>query len=142
MGMIRVLCVEDDPIMRRFLAERLEAEPGIQMVSAVSDLPRALLYLRPGEVDIVLLDYQLHGVEGTQLLETMFPWYRGAGACDQNPAVLFCTGFADEAFEAKARLLGARGVVAKEAVARDLIPALCAVASGGLWFHHEVHAEP
>jgi DNA-binding NarL/FixJ family response regulator len=135
--MIRVLCVEDDPVVRTFLAARLTEEPDIQVVATVSDLTRAVIYLRQDGIDVVLLDYLLQGSEGTQLLQSMRPWQRKPedGAC--RPAILFCTGYADEAFEAKARLLGADGVVAKERVSSDLIPAVRAVAEGGRWFRDQ-----
>ncbi len=44
------------------------------------------------------------------------------------------TGFADEGFRAKARMMGARGVVSKDRLATDLIPAIRAVAQGDAWF--------
>jgi DNA-binding NarL/FixJ family response regulator len=134
--MIRVLCVEDDPLTRKFITARLTDETDISVVAAVSDLARALIYLRQGEIDVVLLDYQLQGLDGIHLLEGMFPWHSGPGPSEHHPAVLFCTGFADEAFEARVRMLAARGVVAKERLARDLIPAVRAVAGGGSWFGH------
>jgi DNA-binding NarL/FixJ family response regulator len=50
--------------------------------------------------------------------------------------VLFCTGMADATFELEARALGAAGVVAKEQIARELIPAIRAVAGGESWFRY------
>ena len=132
--MIRLLCVDDDPLMRAYLATRLDAEPDIQVLGAVADVQRAMIYLRRGEVDVLLLDYHLQGGDGTQLVQSMCPWTRWALAAVDRPVVLFCTGFADDAFRAKARMLGARGVVDKARLASDLIPAVRAVADGGAWF--------
>lgn len=132
--MIRVLCVEDEPLMRAYLATRLAAEPDIRLVSAVPDTTRAMIYLHQGEIDVVLLDDHLPGRGGTELLQTMSPWRQWDIGMEERPAVLFCTGFADSTFLAKARGLGARGVVAKERVSSDLIPAIRAVAAGGFWF--------
>ena len=39
--MIRLLCVEDDPLMRTYLATRLQAEPDITVVGSVPDTQRA-----------------------------------------------------------------------------------------------------
>jgi DNA-binding NarL/FixJ family response regulator len=138
--MIRLLSVDDDPLMRAYLATRLDAEPDIHVVSAVADLQRAMVYLRREAVDVLLLDYHLHGADGTQLVQFMCPWTRWSIIGDDRPAILFCTGFADDAFRSKARLLGARGVVAKERVATDLIPAVRTVAQGGSWFEQGIHS--
>lgn len=123
--------------MQEFLARRLTEEPDMCVVSAVCDLARARIFLCQDQIDVVLLDFNLQGLDGSQLLQGMRPWPGGVRAADSGPAVLFCTGYADEAFEAKARLLGADGLVAKDRVARELIPAVRAVAGGGRWFHHE-----
>jgi DNA-binding NarL/FixJ family response regulator len=135
--MIRLLCVEDDPITRTYLATRLQAEPDIQVVGAVPDTQRAMIHLSRGEIDVLLLDYHLQGTDATHLAQTMCPWSDWSPDGEDQPAVLFCTGFADESFRAKARLLGARGVVGKDRLASDLIPAIRAVARGGTWFPTE-----
>src|SRR3954451_3140286 len=64
MSMIRVLCVEDNPLVRAYLEQRLAIEPDIHVVSTVSHARGALTYLRQEEVDIVLLDYQLDHEDG------------------------------------------------------------------------------
>jgi DNA-binding NarL/FixJ family response regulator len=140
--MIRLLCVEDDPIMRTYVATRLQAEPDIQVVGSVPDTQRAMIHLRTGEIDVVLLDYHLQGTDGTSLIYSMSPWSRCSSDAEAHPAILFCTGFADEAFRSKARLLGARGVVAKDRMVDELLPAIRAVAGGDTWFPTEAPAQP
>jgi DNA-binding NarL/FixJ family response regulator len=135
--MIHLLCVEDDPSMRSYLTTRLAEEPDIRMVSAVSDIRTALIYLRREKIDVVLLDLHLHGLDGTHLLQAMYPQGRGAHSNEHHPAVLFCTGFADEAVGAQARLLGAHGVLSKDQLVRDLIPAVRTVARGDCWFNSD-----
>ena len=132
--MIRLLCIDDDPIIRSYLATRLQAEPDITVVGSVPDTQRAMIHLRLGDIDVVLLDYQLQGTDSTHLVQSMSPWTRWSLDADNRPGVLFCTGFADEAFRAKARMVGARGVVSKDRLATDLIPAIRAVAQGDTWF--------
>lgn len=131
--MIRLLCVEDDPLMRIYLATRLAAEPDLQLVGTVADVEAATAYCRRGEVDVLLLDWQLKGTPGVQLLQKLCPWARWCFAAEGRPAVLICTGLADEALRAKARLLGARGVLEKSRLASDLLPAIRAVAEGSWW---------
>jgi len=132
--MIRLLCVDDDPLMRGYLTARLTQEPDIHLVGAVADVQRAMIYLGRDDVDVILLDCQLPGMDGCELVQRMYPWTAADPPGSGHPAILFCTGFADVEFEARARLLGARGVVAKERLASDLVPAVRAVAGGDVWF--------
>lgn len=129
---IRLLCVEDDPLVRTYLTTRLSLEPDILVAAGVPGAAEALAFLREERVDLILLDYLLEGADGMQLL----------GILRQNPPpdggppprVLFCTGHADAAFDARARAMGAAGVIPKERMATELVPAVRAVAAGGLWF--------
>jgi DNA-binding NarL/FixJ family response regulator len=134
MSMIRVLCVEDNPLVRAYLEQRLAIEPDIHVVSTVSHARGALTYLRQEAVDVVLLDYQLDDEDGMQMLDVINDCEGWILERRDGPAILFCTGYADEEFEARARLKGARGVIAKQRMARDLLTAIRAVAEGGQWF--------
>lgn len=138
--MIRVLCVEDDLTVQTYLIRRLEAEPEMCVVGAIHDVNGALTYIRKKSVDVLLLDYELPGVDGMYLmylLEEASHWPEAGRSKGKRPAVLFCTGFADESFAIRADCMGARGVVAKERMARDLVPAIHSVAAGGRWFGTE-----
>ena len=134
--MIRLLCVEDDPLVGSYLATRLGLEPDIEVRGVIPDASEALAFLREQRVDIVLLDYRLEGADGMQLLSAL----SGDGAEPAGtPAVrvLFCTAVADGAFDSQARALGAAGVVPKDQMAAQLIPAVRAVAGGESWFRSE-----
>jgi DNA-binding NarL/FixJ family response regulator len=124
----RLLCVEDDPLVRTFLATRLGMESGFEVAAVVSGAGEALRFLAEQQVDVVLLDYRLEGPDGMQLLGAL----RERGGA--GPRVLFCTGAADEEFQREAREAGAAGVVAKEHLAGELVPALRRVAAGDEWF--------
>src|SRR5438093_7769691 len=125
--MIRLLCVEDDPLVRAYVETRLAAEPDICVVGTAGTVRSALMYLRYEPVDVVLLDYQLSDTDGMYLMETISDWDDWSLRSDARPGILFCTGYADDAFEALAQARGALGIVAKHQMARDLIPAVRAV---------------
>lgn len=136
--MTRILIVEDDRMVRDFLISRLRLEPGLEVVEAVEDAPSAVACLRRLDIDLVLLDYRLEGPDGMQLLHSITLWLGDDfSASRKRPKVLFCTGLATPAFEAEARAMGARGVVAKEKVMLELVPAIRSVIDGGLWFDHQ-----
>src|SRR5438132_9443499 len=128
--MIRILCVDDDPLVREYLVARLSVEPDVVVVGQAESAAAACGVLRETEVDLVLLDYYMEGTDGLRLLQSIALWYEALPEGRSAPAVLFCTGCADPDFEPKARAAGARGVVVKDQVAAALIPAVRAVAGG------------
>jgi two-component system, chemotaxis family, protein-glutamate methylesterase/glutaminase len=71
---IKVLVVDDSTVMRMLLVELLTADPGIEVVGAVSDGEAALEFLEHERADVVLMDIhmpQLDGFEATRrIMET------------------------------------------------------------------------
>ena len=130
--MIRLLCVDDDPLIRTYLATRLGLEPDICVTGVVSNARDALEAIRLGNLDVVILDYQMDGQTGMDLLKQLMQ----QPVCDggARPRILFCTGWADDSLEECARSHGAAGVVAKEQMSTELVPAVRAVAAGGEWY--------
>jgi two-component system, NarL family, response regulator DesR len=128
--MLRLLCVEDDPLVATYLATRLGLEADIEVAGVVETAGEALAFLERETVDLVLLDYHLRGVDGMQLLAAIRRDVEEDGA----PEVLFCTGVADQAFLEQALQMGAAGVVTKDQMAASLLPALRAVGAGARWF--------
>lgn len=96
MSGLSVLVVDDEPLARRRILRLLAKEDGLDRIEAAGDLAearRAADALRP---DILLLDIQMPGGDGFQLLERL---------AQAPPAVVFVTAFdhhALRAFEANA----------------------------------------
>lgn len=130
--MIRLYCIDDDPMIRTYLVSRLSIEKDIRVVGQASDVSEALCGLRETEADVVLLDYCLGQARGTELLQTILS--QPSADSGRSPAVLFCTGWADAAFEAQVRALGAAGVVAKGDLTTQLLSAVRSVAGNAPWF--------
>jgi DNA-binding NtrC family response regulator len=91
--MARILCVEDDPSMLMVLAQIL-TRAGHESVR-VSDAGAALHALRANDIDLVLADFQLPGIDGIELVRMM-------RADRDNTPVFMLTGFGsiDNAMEA------------------------------------------
>ena len=131
--MIRVLCVEDDPVMRELLDAVLRREADVQLVGTVASVREALGVLTSAPVDVVVLDWFLAEAEsGLRLLQTLATWEAQRVMADL-PRTLVCTGYRDEVL-ATAEAWGAHGVVEKPRLSTDLVPALRAVAGGSTWF--------
>jgi DNA-binding NarL/FixJ family response regulator len=124
---IRLLLVEDQALIRRALAEMFQMAHDVRVVAEVEDGPTALEILRrPGlAVDIVLLDIQLPGISGVELLETL------AAEGVATPPVLLLTTFDDDELLLRGIRAGAKGYLLKAVTFEDLCDAVREVAAGG-----------
>lgn len=68
---IRTLVVDDDPMVRRLHAGYLAAVGGFTVVDAVGDGESAVSAAGRGEVDLVLLDMNLPGFSGVEVLHRL-----------------------------------------------------------------------
>jgi two-component system LytT family response regulator len=87
---MRVLVVDDEDMARRRLVRLIEAMPDVQMLGTADDGAAALARVAQGDVDVVLLDIHMPGLDG---LETL-------GLLGARCAVVFTTAHADHALPA------------------------------------------
>lgn len=104
--MIRVLVVDDHPVMRAGLRACLRSEPGLIPVGTVENGDTAVDAADSLRADLVLLDLHVPG-GGLRIS-------RRLKALPQPPKVLLYTAFADEGLLVPARIAGADGVLSKE----------------------------
>ena len=94
---LRILFADDEPLARQRLTDLLAAEQDVEVVGACADgeeAAEAILAQRP---DIVLLDVQMPGLSGFEVVEAI--------GAEDLPAVIFVTAhdeFAPRAFDAHA----------------------------------------
>ena len=122
---IRVLVVDDSPVMRELLVYLLVADPGIQVVGTSSNGEEAIDAVRDKRPDVVAMDYhmpKMNGMEATRKIMESHP----------VPIVIVSGSSARDEVAAAFRLLeaGALAVVEKpfgidhprhEAAARELV---------------------
>ncbi|AOR79351.1 response regulator transcription factor [Novosphingobium sp. 11B] len=84
-----ILVVEDDPATADFLASGLEQEG--YRVDRAADGPCGLERAQAGELDAIVLDRMLPGIDGLTLLETL-----RAQGCDTPVIILSAIGSTDE----------------------------------------------
>ena len=126
--MIRVLVVDDHPVVRRGLRAIVEELPGVTAVGEAADGAAALALLAelPAErrPHVVLMDLQMgagmHGVEATRRIT----------ALPDPPAVLVLTTYSTDADILAAVEAGATGYLLKDAPPEDLAAAVHATARG------------
>ena len=122
--MIRVLVVDDHPVLRAGLEAVVRAEPGFVCVGTASDGHELLAGLRRTRPDVVLLDWRLGDEDGLALC-------RSLRAEPAPPEVVLYTATADSDLSEHATAAGAFAVVEKTADIDQLFDALrLAVRSG------------
>jgi two-component system, LytTR family, response regulator len=88
---LHVLVVDDEAIARRRLMRLLDSVPGVRLCGECADADEALERVRAGGVDVMLLDIQMPGLTGLDVLG-LLP--------DNGPVVIFCTAHAEHAVAA------------------------------------------
>ncbi len=66
MRRIRVLIVEDSPVVRAFLTEIIETDPRLEVVAAAASAEEALALLNRTAPDVISLDIRLPGMQGLE----------------------------------------------------------------------------
>lgn len=105
---IRLLIVDDSAVARAVLARMVGTDPAFEIAATVSSADAALAFLSGGEVDIVLLDIEMPGLDGLTALPAIIEASRGA-------RVLIVSSSAEEGATAtmRALTLGAADTLAK-----------------------------
>ncbi|WP_374662711.1 LytR/AlgR family response regulator transcription factor [Inhella sp.] len=94
---MRTLIAEDEPLAREGLADWVRDTPGLQLVGAVGDGPACLRAVRELQPDLLLLDIQMPGLTGLQVLRELGRDPAGAAPL---PAVIFTTAYDEHALTA------------------------------------------
>jgi DNA-binding NarL/FixJ family response regulator len=111
--MIRVLVVDDHPVLRAGLEAVLRTEPGFRCVGGAADGESMWRLLRRTRPEVVVLDHRLGDEDGVELC-------RALRAEPVPPAVLLYTADPTSELRAEALAAGAVGIVDK-AVSVDVL---------------------
>ncbi|HXQ30292.1 MAG TPA: response regulator transcription factor [Gemmatimonadales bacterium] len=125
--MIRVLLADDHAIVLEGLRALLDGEPGIRVVAATTDGADVLKLTEQHKPDVVVLDLQLGGMKGTQLLG-------GLRDRPHPPKVLVLTAYTDGEALRSALDAGADGLALKTESPQQTLTAIRQVFAGQLVF--------
>jgi two-component system nitrate/nitrite response regulator NarL len=129
-GELRILVVDDHDLVRETLAAFLAREE-LGDVQTASDLDAALARVRQaGRYDVVLLDYDMPGMDGLRGLERML-------AANADGAVALMSGNVPRGVAELALRTGARGFVPKTLGSRALVAAVRFMATGAVFAPYE-----
>jgi|694.fasta_scaffold40570_2 DNA-binding NarL/FixJ family response regulator len=127
---VRVLIVDDQPLVRSGIAFIISTEPGMSVVSEASNGELALVAVKNHRPDVVFMDIRMPAMDGITATRHLHE----AG----GPPVLMLTTFDDDDVLWGALEAGAAGFLLKDTTADDLIAALRVVAGGGAWLDPRV----
>ncbi len=121
--MISVLIVDDHTIFRKGLSEILEQTPDISVGGEAGGGAQALEMLRKNRYDVLILDIQMPGRGGLEILKEVRKRFPEVG-------VLMLSMHPVEQYAVRAIRAGALGYLTKERTPYELIDAIRTVAAG------------
>lgn len=121
--MIRVLLVDDHPVVREGLRGMLEAEPDLTVVGEAGSGEEAVTRARVVEADVILMDLRMPGLDGVGATERIL-------AESKHARVVVLTTYETDADILRAVEAGASGYLLKDASRADLAGAIRAAARG------------
>lgn len=125
---IRVVLVDDHPVVREGLRAVLRDDPGIELVSEAASGAQAIDFVERDLPGVVLLDIQLPGISGLEVLRDIKHRHPEIG-------VVMLTMYDSEVYFVEAMRSGANGYLLKDASHALLCTAVRAAAMGGMIVH-------
>lgn len=124
---IRILLVDDHPLVRDGLRMRLEMAPNLCVVAEAGSGTEAIARARQGGIDLVLMDINMRGSSGIEATALL-------GAHCAGVAVLILSMHDKLEYVSQAMAAGARGYVLKDAPADEVLSAIATVMAGGIYY--------
>jgi DNA-binding NarL/FixJ family response regulator len=133
---IRVLVVDDHPVVRQGLRTFLDLQDDIEVVGEAHDSASCVTEAARTTPDVILLDLRMPGGDGVEALHALRAAASPEGA--PRPRVLVITSFTDPAAVLPAVRAGAAGYVYKDVDPPALAAAIRAVHAGHVLLHPDV----
>ncbi len=130
---MKLLIVDDHPVVRAGLRRLLAAEPGVEIVEAASG-QEVIGAFRDAGPDLVLLDLNLPGISGLEVLSRLL-------IENANARVLVISMYDNPIYVARVLQAGARGYVSKNAPPELILEAVRRVAAGRTYIEPEMAQE-
>jgi DNA-binding NarL/FixJ family response regulator len=122
-GLIRILTVDDHPILRKGIASLVNAESDMKLVAEASGGQEAIDLYRLHRPDVTLMDLQMPEMNGAEAISEIQSEF-------QDARIIVLTTYSGDAQILKALRAGARAYILKGHVHRELLETIRAVHVG------------
>jgi DNA-binding NarL/FixJ family response regulator len=122
-NLIRILTVDDHPLLRKGIAALVNAEPDLKLIAEVSNGKDAIDAFRSHRPDVTLMDLQMPGMDGIETIESIRREYPEA-------RIIVLTTYGGDMQVLHALRAGARGYILKGNVPEELLNTIRAVHAG------------
>ena len=132
--LIRILTVDDHPLLREGIAALVKAELDMSVVAEADDGAEAIEKFRLHRPDITLMDVEMprvNGIEAISKIRSEFP----------DARIIVLTTYSGDAIVVRALKAGARAYILKRHVHRELLGTIRAVYAGQKRIPPEIAAE-
>jgi two-component system, NarL family, response regulator len=130
---IRVLIVDDHPVVRAGLASLLRKETVLKVVGSAHSAEEALAMLDRAVIDLMLLDLRMPKISGIDMLHLL-------KSRSNAPAVVILSSYEYEDEIYRAVKAGAGGYLSKNASRAEIVCAVTTVSAGGKYFPEAIAA--
>ena len=120
---IRILAVDDHPILREGIAALLANEPDMELVAEASNGQEAIKQFRAHRPDITLMDLQMPVMSGSDAISAIREEFPGA-------RIIVLTTYGGDAQADRAFKAGAYGYLLKNMVRKELVETIRTVHGG------------
>ncbi|UCJ18595.1 response regulator transcription factor [Pseudomonas sp. MM211] len=131
---IRLLVVDDHPLLREGIAAVLEAHDDILLVGEAADGLQAVERFTELRPDVTLMDLQMPGLNGTEAIQAIRRQF--SDAC-----IAVLTTYSGDARALQAVQAGARGYLLKSMLRKELVTAIRTLAAGKRYFPEPIASE-
>lgn len=133
-NLIRILTVDDHPLLRKGIAALVNAEADLKLVAEASNGKEALEAFRSHQPDVTLMDLQMPEVDGLEAIDNIRREFPGA-------RIIVLTTYGGDVQVLRALKAGARAYILKGHVHKELLETIRAVHAGQKRVPPEIAAE-
>ncbi len=128
---VRVLIVDDHPVVRAGLTSLLRRQAGVKLAGAAHSAEEAMEILKRSCVDVMLLDLRMPGINGIGLLNLLKTY-------EKKPKTIILSSYEYEEEIYQAVKAGARGYLSKNAPREEIVAAIEIVVAGGTYLPERI----